>query len=88
MIPEVFDIDGDGQVDEWEFKMADIFRQMTKEQIDDMDGDGDVDEEDLKVTFNDFSAEHMHPHHSTPHTAQHTHTHACSHTPNQSTLHA
>jgi hypothetical protein len=49
MIPEVFDIDGDGQVDEWEFKMADIFRQMTKEQIDDMDGDGDVDEEDLKI---------------------------------------
>ena len=49
MVPEVFDIDGDGQVDEWEFKMADIFRQMTKEDIEDMDGDGDVDEDDLKI---------------------------------------
>ena len=83
MIPEVFDIDGDDQVDEWEFKMADIFRQMTKEQIDDMDGDGDVDEEDLKVTFNDFSAAYIYPH-----TAQHTHAHACSQPPNQATLHA
>lgn len=49
MLPEVFDIDGDGQVDEWEYKMADIFRQMTKEDIEDMDGDGDVDEDDLKI---------------------------------------
>jgi hypothetical protein len=32
MIPEVFHIGGDGQVDEWEFQMAYTFRQMTKEQ--------------------------------------------------------
>ena len=46
MIPEAFDMDGDGEVDEWEMKMRDYMAEVTAE---DMDGDGDVDDDDLRL---------------------------------------
>jgi hypothetical protein len=49
LLPDVYDVDGDGQVDEWEYKMADVFRKMRLDDIEDMDGDGDVDADDLQL---------------------------------------
>lgn len=49
LLPEVYDVDGDGMIDEWEYKMAEVFRKMRLEDIEDMDGDGDVDEDDLRL---------------------------------------
>jgi len=49
LMPEVYDVDGDGVIDEWEYKMADVFRKMRLDDIEDMDGDGDVDADDLKL---------------------------------------
>jgi len=46
LIPEAVDVDGDGEIDEWEMKMSDYMRTVTAE---DMDGDGDVDDDDLRM---------------------------------------
>ena len=49
LIPDTVDVDGDGEIDEWEIKMADYMHAVQKEDVVDMDGDGDVDADDLQL---------------------------------------
>lgn len=46
LAPVGFDVDGDGQVDQYELKMAKYLKNI---KVEDMDGDGDIDDDDIRL---------------------------------------